>query len=286
MHPQFQPVKKTWWWIESTKSFRRLTENPFAQGYEVLRRIESFRTQLPASFCPPDQTWKQLYRRQKDYFSLNFMETLRRLNLIKGIFAGPQGISFDATQSSDYLLKALQYELSNPTPLACGTQPLKNYGFRIVPKRKPDPKYKEFYTKRPIDKPLWEKGPVETGVYLPLPQYTICGEVYEATSDEIYAYFRNFIKDNPPADFSAYRRTVRRTTKTGRQERAETIALGLMAFDYSILSGTELKDLADWLFKTFRRKKIPDFDDVQLSKALYHARSRIFQVFEAACKLR
>lgn len=285
MHPEFQKLKKTWWWIKSPEAYRRFTSNPFAQGYEVLRRIEKFRNQLPHSFCAPHETWEKLYQRNREYFSVNFKNTLIRLNLLKTIFAGPKGISFDANLSNDHLLKALESELIQPTLVACGVDPMGDSSFRAVAKFTSHPNRDRPYRKREDKLPwVWNKG--LAGVYLQIPQNIVEGKSCEPSSEEIFAYFRNFIKHDSPADFAAYRKEIRKQTIPARQENARTLAMGLMAHDYAYFAGSELKELAVWLCKIPRIKKgIFKLDDQQLSSAVYHAKTRICKVFEAAARL-
>ena len=286
MHPDFQHIKKTWWWVENSASFARFLKTPFGRGYELLRRTERFSKALPASFCQPTQTWKQLSQRQRDYFSLNYFATLDDLGFVKRIMAGPRGISFDASRSTDYLLKALKFEICNPTPVAAGENPSGRscFRFRVVARFKPHPEGKEVYTHRPKHGPLWEQGPVEPGAYLRVPLDRGRGEDRELSGPEIYAYFRNFIKDNPPPDFLAYRDKMRARRNSGRQENPETVALGLLAHDYNSLPGAELVDLAEWLCRTCRQKNIFALSDMQLSKAIYHARAHVSALFVRAAK--
>jgi hypothetical protein len=277
VHPLFQQVKKAWWWIESPKALERFSADPFAQGYELLRRIERFGQCLPASHCQPDQTWKQLYRQQRDFFSINYLSTLKRLGLVKHIMAGPGGISFDASQSADYLLKALKFETERPTPVACGAS------FRVVAKWAPG-KEDTTHALRPTSvAPLWEAG--IAGAYLPLPPYKCYGEDREFTGPEAYAYFRNFIKDNPPADFVAYRNSLHRKGKALRREAPRHLALGLIAHDYASLQGSELKELAQWICRARSEKTIFGIDGPKLTKAIYHARAHVYGLIQRAATL-
>lgn len=281
MHPQFQRAKKTWWWIESRSALARFSTDSFAQGYELLRRSDRIGPLLAARNCPAEQTWKQLYRIQKDYFTINYRRTLVALSLHKRVWAGPGGITFDATQSNDSLIKALKAEIKQPTPFACGVSLDTDKGFRIAARFKPHPDTELVYVEHPSGVPLWQPSRHERQmVYVPLPRFMKYSEDRELTDREALAYFRNFIKDDPPPDFAVFRRSLQKASRHRRSLQAHPLALGLMAHDYSLLPGAELSDLAEWLIRTFRARNLFGLDETAIHKALYNGHSRVRSLLE------
>ena len=229
---------------------------------------------LAACHCPSDGTWKSLYRFQQDYFILSYRTDLVDLGLHKRIWAGPNGITFDATESNDTLTKALAAEFKRPTPLACG-QSDSGEGFRVTASRfQPHGKAVEVYTERPTNQPLWSPSPYKRQmVHLPLPRYQKYGQSRELSDREAQAYFRSFIKDNPPLDFAAFRSSFPPAMRHTRTLKPQTLALGLMAYDYSQLPGSSLVELAKWLCRIPRVKKLFDLEEVAIGKALYNGKA-------------
>ena len=280
MHQDFQNAKRTWWWIESEPALKRFCADSFAQGYELLRRSDRIAPRLPACHCPPDSTWKQLYQIQKDYFIIGYRTDLHHLGLHKRVCAGPNGITFDATQSDDTLIKALAAEIEHPTPLACGLiDPGKS--FRAVAHFQAHKDTEVCYTERPTDIPLWSHSRYERQmVHLPLPRYERYLESRELSDREALAYFRNFIKDNPPPDFAAYRSSFPPASRHKRTLDDHTLALGLMAHDYSRLPGSALVELAAWLSKSLRAKNLFALQGAAIAKALYNGKARVNRLFQ------
>lgn len=284
-------IKKTWWWIESPDALNRFSENPFAQGYELLRRIGRFCERLTKANCPPNHTWKQLYSAQKDCFSFACRGVLTDLNLRARTMAGPGGICFDATKNSDYLLKSLRFEIRHPTPFVYGVRE-DSKSFRISAVFAPHPNSDVVYTPRP-DGPSWHKCRAPGMVYVSFPRQLkpLCGQPMtgkdrKMTDREVLAYFRNFIKENPPKEFKAYRKDVRKRTRIVHRDTARTLSLGLMANDYVSVPNAELKDLADWIFNMPRLRKIYSYPDSgKLARAIYHAKAHVDGLSKRALSL-
>ena len=217
---------------------------------------------------------------------------LERLKLLKRITVGPRGISFDATQTIYYLLEGLEYELKHPTPMACGIDPHEgSYTFRISAKFSPEKADSEIYTMRKENGHIWEKGKINPNVvYLQLPLYDGPERNRKGTelnAKEIAAYFRTFIKDQPPSDFLSFRREIRRKTKRLRQESARTIALGLISHEFASLPNSQMKEIAEWFAKSspvmsFLYPGNETLETNSLAKALYHAKDRISCLIQRA----
>jgi len=276
-HPNLETVKKSWWWTESPESFSRFAENPFAQGYEIWKRIREFRKELfflqvmgnafYSTASPP--SWIEVSTQVQQHFALLYRPQLKRLGLIKSIFYSSEMMIFDCTFPAYYLIEALRSEMRNPTSVASGFAD--GVAFEIKTKIRPtppSPNPSKHYTKQPRWIPV-DASPSDAdapwaspskyngrliGLRLPKKVDWHTGKERPFTEPELLSYFRTFIKDLPKPQFVAHRQKFPRSSAPPAPVRPHVLALGFMAIDFQ-----KLKSLAEWLVSsgTAKMLKVP-----------------------------
>jgi hypothetical protein len=243
--PSFRQAVAKWWWAKSEAAFQAFKENRHAQGYELLRRLPGFSTQL-FFYDNAAKHWPQLGCEAQALFSSQYKPTLIKLGLAKRIEVSPKGISFDCRLPARHLIEALKQELRSPTAYVTGTYGKSVRRKEVVVNEKPLTRYTKQIGKWQV---VFKPEPYM--IRLPLPNYPLSG-------DEIVSYFTTFVKDNAPRDFAAYRRQWRsrkpkkqsfrkpeKLTQNPRRQffrNPEQLALALMAFDCA-----EVSELGHWL---------------------------------------
>ena len=151
-------------------------------------------------------------------FVLTYKKLLERLGLRSAITVGTSRISFDCSRPDNFLLEALKSELEYPTPLALGmvweqgVDLVKDQDCARVRSVGVVPGFsrgdgKAANTPR-LKANAWEVGRDPRIVHLNLPDYTRFGSDRKLFIKEIQSYFRSFIKDSPPKDFTDHRRKL------------------------------------------------------------------------------
>ncbi|MDB6064062.1 MAG: hypothetical protein JWR26_270 [Pedosphaera sp.] len=300
MHPAFKTAKFKWWWIGSAKLLCEFEGDPFAQAYEVMRRMERFESEL-FFYVRNGQTWRQLPVADRHLFVMTYKKWLERLGWCKTITVGPGGISFDCSRSSHFLLEALTRELAHPTAMMAG------FSLKMVRSGTSDVRQAIESTRGAIprfsshdsgNKPYtsqsgsWSfSAQARKMVYLRFPLQTKFGENRTISDREAMAYFRSFIKDAPPADFDAHRKQFQRPEQVSRMPHSRTISMGIMALDVSDLPKPEsdLKALALWFGRPQSRKNgktIFSHSITKLTKDLFNGKASIDRLMLDAVALK
>jgi hypothetical protein len=189
--PAPEPLKlneaiERWWWTKSEGAFKQFETDSYAQGYELLRRLQQYRHQV-FFYSHQKQNWPDLHCTDHLLFRSQYRSELTKLGLVKSIGYSAKAIEFDCRLPATYLIEALKEELRRPAPFIAGT-----YEWSLVPSAM-DVKEQSVnaYTKQ---RKIWELAfaPKPHLIRLPLPESALEGDQY-------LNYFRTFVKDRPPA---------------------------------------------------------------------------------------
>lgn len=159
------------------------------------------------------------------------------MGIVKTIFFSPKGIDFDCRLPATHLIEALKEELRSPAPFITGT-----YGGALVPKAVDvDERTAKAYTKQ---LKIWEIAfaPKPYMIHLPLPKLALNGDQY-------LNYFRNFVKDNTPADFAKHRAKCREESPGETSKRRPFNALANLGLALMAIDCDDTPKLSRWLLK-------------------------------------
>jgi hypothetical protein len=296
MSTESKAFKSSWWWLGSPKLLSQFEGDTFAQAYETMRRVPKFKSEL-FFYEQNGRTWRQMELANRQLFTMTYKRWLERLGWYKAITVGPEGISFDCSRSNHFLMEALRNELAQPTPVVMGEGPSR--GFKASRRVLGIASYNRHvgdepaYTSRIKNSknPSWVTGFTQSGVYLTLPRFTKLGGSDPLPVREITAYFRSFIRDNPPKDFADFRKKCCNLGDFPRAPRPRSITFGIMAHDFCTVSMLKsgLEPLAELLLRPAKRKNgkiIFQGPLKKLHKDLLNGKARMVKVMSDATALR
>ncbi|MEK7675099.1 MAG: hypothetical protein AAB676_04590 [Verrucomicrobiota bacterium] len=217
-------IPDRWWWLQSRNEWDKFQTDPYAQGYELLRRLPELHgfptgsilgphlSPLPPERDPMHRPWPTLSRNVKERFKFHYVKLLGDLGFPVGgeVFVATKFIIFNCLWPGKRSVAFVKAKLECPAPLIVGSD---GFGLRqrnpTAKTPQPHDQYirskRRFATWKPIeeDKPEW--------IYLPMPDKVIdpMGEERTLNDNDILTAFETFIR-KPPKDFVAYRARLQR----------------------------------------------------------------------------
>ena len=265
-------IPARWWWLHSLEQWESFQDDPWAQGYELVRRSVEHRdlltgtilgpyySRIPKEKDPILRSWMKLSRGEREFFKSGFLEMLGNsgFQVSIGIRVSNKAIIFDCRWPLKRMISLLKSALESPTPFIIGRH-LKGNGIskiftRSLKKKPPagSPKPSTSYIKSGKQFSNWNVIHKEhpEWIHLPLPCDIIDrnGAKRALNDKEILTIFETFIR-KPPTEFRTYRAEQRRSHRRLDVPKPRTLALGMMARDYKLLSVSKLTDFIPWLLK-------------------------------------
>jgi hypothetical protein len=296
-----------WWWMHCKEHFDNFESSPWAQGYELLRRLPEFHELLsgtilglhssPISFelNPMHRPWIALSISEQERFKFTFAELLAELGfqVSGGVVAGNRGIIFKCLWPRQRIIAWVKGALNQPTPPAV----------EVVESGKPEFAWKVDWPKIVKTAAQWKnRGRLYVHqeriswqvVDLKRPEWILFrvpqqveddGKARQLTRQETLTTLRSFLR-NPPMGYLDHVQNCRETSKQRQCGRLDhpvpkTLMFGLMCYD-TTQAGGRVAALAEWLARTTDLLGRHSLD--YFFRALRHGKKRLRTLLHEARK--
>ena len=253
-------IPDRWWWLRSQAEWEKFERDPYAQGYEMVRRIPELHgllagtilgphyVPLPPERDPIHRSWHDLPEVERERFKSGFDGGLGELGFPTsgGVSAGKRAVFFDCSLPPKRIVSLVEAALKTPVLMMVGSkETIEHKSSRQEPST-----HRNYIKSKGIH---WEAEEL-TGlraryIMLKLPPEVpdpSTGKERPLNHEDISNVVATFLR-NPPPEFRKHLERVMRKRRRLDHPNPRTLVLGFMARDFTALPGGKLMKLADWL---------------------------------------